>query len=118
MLFMNGSSLSGLNPSAVEGFSRFLSEVVSILPLVAEGSGPFGFDTSIEGMMSQQFSVGIFYFLVTAILIFTVFIFVFMFKGKGAKLKVGEKILFGWLLLGVLVAVGFGAAQLLHGYLF
>ncbi len=90
----------------------------SILPGVKEGSGPFGLDTSIEGMMSQEFSVGIFYFLVTAILVFTVFIFLFMFKGKGAKLKAGEKWLFAWLLFGVVAAVAFGAAQLLDGYLF
>lgn len=102
--------------------SEFILNAVKAVALthvsVSTGSGPFGLDTSIEGMMSQQFSVGIFYFLVTAILVFTVFIFIFMFMGKGAKLKLGEKILFGWLLFGVFVAVGFGAAQLLHGYLF
>ncbi len=87
-----------------------------MLPTV--GSGPFGLDTSIEGMNSQTFSVAIFYFLVVAILIFTAFVFLFMFKSKGSNLKTGEKWLFAWLLLGIFVALGFGATQMLHGYLF
>ncbi len=102
----------------IENILQMIGAIVGFSINISTGSGPFGMDTSIEGMMSQQFSVGIFYFLVTAILIFTAFIFMFMFMGKGAKLKLGEKILFGWLLFGVFVAVGFGAAQLLHGYLF
>jgi len=111
-------SLFDLPLMAYEYLSERLESAVNPLVSASTGSGPFGLDTSIEGMMSQQFSVGIFYFLVTAILVFTVFIFIFMFMGKGAKLKLGEKILFAWLLFGVFVAVGFGAAQLLHGYLF
>ena len=59
--------------------------------LVKAGSGPFGIDTSIEGMKSQEFKT---------------------------NLKKGEKILFAWILFGVIVAVIFGAAQMLHGYLF
>jgi hypothetical protein len=85
---------------------------------VQENSGPFGIDTSIEGMNSQEFSVGIFYFLIASIVVFTVFVFMFMTKGKTANLKTGEKILFVWILIGIVVAVGFGAAQMLHGYLF
>lgn len=85
--------------------------------LVKEGSGPFGIDTSIEGMKSQEFSVGIFYFLIASIIIFTVFVFMFMMKSK-TNLKKGEKILFAWILLGIVTAVVFGAAQMLHGYLF
>jgi hypothetical protein len=86
--------------------------------LVKEGTGPFGIDTSIEGLKSQEFSVGIFYFLIASIIVFTVFVFMFMLKGKQSNLKRGEKILFVWILLGVVVAVIFGAAQMLHGYLF
>lgn len=85
--------------------------------LVKAGSGPFGIDTSIEGMKSQEFSVGIFYFLIASIIVFTVFVFMFMLKSK-TNLKKGEKILFAWILFGVIVAVIFGAAQMLHGYLF
>jgi hypothetical protein len=85
---------------------------------VQEGSGPFGIDGSIEGMKSQEFSVGIFYFLIICIVVFTVFVFLFMFKSKAVKLKTGEKILFAWILVGIFVAVIFAGAQMLHGYLF
>ncbi len=85
---------------------------------VEEGTGPFGVDTSIEGMKSQEFSVGIFYFLIASIVVFTIFVFMFMTMGKTEKLKLGEKILFAWILFGIVVAVVFGATQMLHGYLF
>jgi len=79
---------------------------------------PFGVDMSIESMSSQQFSVGIFYFLIFAIIMFVGISFLYMFKDKKNKLKTGEKWLFVWILFGVVVAVGFGAAQMMHGYLF
>ena len=85
--------------------------------LIATDS-PFKTNIGIEGEHSQDFSVGIFYFLVFAIFVFTAVVFMFMFKDKGASLKSGEKWLFAWLLLGILVAVVFGATQLLHGVLF
>lgn len=96
---------------------RLFDEAAAIL-LVVEDQRPFGVDSSIESMNSQEFSVAIFYFLVTAIIIFACFVFMFMFKDKKVNLKLGEKILFVWLLLGIVVAVLFGAAQMLHGYLF
>lgn len=100
-------------------FSRLpLGEWVGVAFSIKEGSGPFGVDTSIEGMKSQEFSVGIFYFLIASIIVFTIFVFMFMLKGKSSNLKRGEKIMFVWILLGIVVAVGFGAAQMLHGYLF
>lgn len=100
-------------------FSRLpVSELIGVALSVKEGSGPFGVDTSIEGMKSQEFSVGIFYFLIASIIVFTIFVFMFMLKGKSSSLKRGEKIMFVWILLGIVVAVGFGAAQMLHGYLF
>ena len=95
-----------------------VAELLKFVLSVKEGSGPFGIDTSIEGLKSQEFSVGIFYFLIASIIVFTIFVFMFMFKGKTSNLKQGEKILFVWILLGIVVAVGFGAAQMLHGYLF
>jgi len=85
---------------------------------IDKSTDPLGFDSSIESMQSQEFSVGIFYFLVAAIIVFTGFVFMFMFKDRASKLKKGEKILFAWLLIGIFVAIGFGAAQLLQGYLF
>lgn len=94
-----------------------LYELSYLLVSVKEGSGPFGIDTSIEGLKSQEVSVGIFYFLVASIIVFTIFVFMYMLKSK-TKLKTGEKILFVWILIGVVVAVIFGASQMLHGYLF
>jgi hypothetical protein len=85
---------------------------------------PLGLDMSIESMDTQQFSVGVFYLLMVAIGVFVVISFLFMFKGKnkteteGKGIKRGEKILFIWIMFGVVVAVVFGAAQMTQGYLF
>jgi hypothetical protein len=101
---------------------RYLSVLAIAFPglalAAAEGASPFATDMSIEGMRSHEFSVAIFYFLIAAIFIFVVFIFLFMFKDKSSKLKKGEKWLFAWLLIGVAVAIAFGATQMLDGYLF
>lgn len=83
----------------------------------AEKTRPFGVDMSIESMSSQNFSTGMFYFLVFAIFIFVVIAFLYMFKDKTAKLKKGEKILFVWILLGVVAAIAMGAVQMMHGFL-
>lgn len=108
--------------SSLLAVSKLVVLLLVVLPTVAlaeaEGSDPFGVDMSIEGMNSQEFSVGMFYFLVAAIFVFVAFIFLFMFKDKASKLKKGEKWLFAWLLIGVVVAITFGATQMLHGYLF
>jgi len=92
----------------------------NFLPVVSveEAAELSDFHSSIESINSQEFSVGIFYFLVASIVVFTIFVFMFMLKDKTSKLKKGEKILFIWLLFGVVTAVAFGASQLLHGYLF
>lgn len=125
-----GSYLLMLLESAVAQLASIglVDSLWAAVAILTEQKGPFGIDTSIEGMKSQQFSVGIFYFLVVAIIVFTIFVFMFMLKGKGedksetagkgSGLKSGEKLLFIWLLLGIVVAIGFGAAQMLHGYLF
>ncbi|MGD8560772.1 MAG: hypothetical protein PVF34_02380 [Gammaproteobacteria bacterium] len=83
----------------------------------SEQNPAFGIDMSIEGMSTQGFSTGMFYFLIFAIVVFLVISFMFMFKGPAQKLKKGEKILFIWILLGVVVAIIFGAAQMMHGFL-
>lgn len=80
----------------------------------------------VEGLYSQQFSVGIFFFLLFCIAVFTVIVFKFM-KSTGKtseagkpvkKMKTGEKILFFWIYLGIVAAVIMAALQLLQGYLF
>lgn len=80
----------------------------------------------IEGLYSQRFSVGIFFFLLLCIILFTVIVFKFM-KSSGKtteagrsvkRLKTGEKIMFFWIYFGIVVAVIMAAMQLLQGYLF
>ncbi len=76
----------------------------------------------IEGIYSQQFSVGIFIFLIICIIVFTFIVFKFMGSGTnkdGTKsgLKTGEKIMFFWIFLGIIGAVVMAAVQLLQGYL-
>ena len=77
----------------------------------------------IEGLYSQQFSVGIFIFLIVCIIVFTMIVFKFMLSGSNsngqkAGLKTGEKIMFVWIFIGIIGAVVMAAVQLLQGYLF
>ena len=79
-------------------------------------------DLSIEGLRSQQFSVGVFIFMLIGVFVFGSIIYVIAFgKGKAGpktSLKAGEKAMVIAIILGTLVAVGMGAVQLLTGYLF
>jgi TRAP-type C4-dicarboxylate transport system permease small subunit len=77
-----------------------------------------GYNTGIEGMDSQEWSVGIFIFLTIAIIVFTVIVVKFMLADRTTALKRGEKYLFAWILLGVVAAIIFGTLQLLQGRLF
>lgn len=80
----------------------------------------------VEGLYSQQFSVGIFFFLLLCIIFFTVIVYKFMKSSSqttggekpGKQLKTGEKIMFFWIYLGIVAAVIMAAMQLLQGYLF
>lgn len=76
----------------------------------------FGIDMSIENLRSQQYSYYIFGFLIVSLVIFSVIILLYMPK-KGASLKRGEKIMFGAIISGVIIAVFFGWLQLVEGYL-
>ena len=96
--------------------SLMQADIIRILT-ETEKVRPFGIDMTIESMSSKSFSTGMFYFLIFAILIFVAIAFLYMFKDKTAKLKRGEKILFVWILFGVVVAVGMGAVQMMHGFL-
>ncbi len=75
-------------------------------------------DLSIEGMSSQQFSVGVFYFMMVGIVVFSAIIYFFLKSSKKTKLRTGEKYMFGAIILGVVVAVFFGATQMVFDYLF
>ena len=73
----------------------------------------------IEGMRSQEFSVGIFIFMIIGVAVFLgIIVKVAFFKKETEHLKTGEKVLLVWIILGTLAAVLFGATQLLQGRLF
>ncbi len=76
-------------------------------------------DLSIESMRSQRFGVGVFIFLMIGILVFCGIIYS-VARGKHAPkhMKTGEKMMFGAIIMGVVVAVIFGATQMLSGVLF
>jgi len=74
---------------------------------------------TIEGMKSQQYSVGIFIFMVFGVVVFLGIITQFLLSGrKNNTMKRGEMILFIWIILGTLGAAIFGGMQLLQGRLF
>ncbi len=76
-------------------------------------------DLSIEGMRSQQFSVGVFFFMLLGVVVFGGIIYAVAFGRFAPKtMRRGEKVLFGGIIAGTILAVAFGAAQLITGYLF
>jgi hypothetical protein len=76
-------------------------------------------DLSIEGMRSQQFSEGVFGFLLISVFVFCAIIVIFWFgRHRARDTRLGEKMMFGLIALGVMVAVVFGALQMVGGYLF
>jgi hypothetical protein len=86
--------------------------------LAAADTSP-GLDLSIEGMRSQRFSVGVFFFMLLGVVVFCVIIYSVVFGKFAPKtMRTGEKIMFGAIILGVVFAVIFGAMQMLSGYLF
>lgn len=76
-------------------------------------------DLSIEGMRSQQFSEAVFAFLLVGIVVFSVIVVIFWFsKNRPSRVRFGEKVMFTAIVMGVLVAVVFGAMQMVGGILF
>ena len=70
-------------------------------------------------MRSQQFSEWIFVFLMVGILLFSGIIIALLFnKNRPKKIKLGERLLFAAIILGVAVAVIIAAMQMLGGILF
>jgi hypothetical protein len=70
-------------------------------------------------MRSQQFSEGVFAFLLVGIAVFIGIVIAFMFsKNRPEEVKLGERLMFAAIILGVTVAIIFGAVQMLGGYLF
>jgi len=74
---------------------------------------------TIEGMRGQEYSVGIFIFMLFGVAVFVAIIFKFMLRAKRDKnLKTGELVMFICIILGTVGAVVIGAMQLLQGQLF
>ena len=64
------------------------------------------------------FSRGIFGFLIASLIIFGGIIYLYLPKGKDkAPLKRGEKVMFGGIIFGMVLAVILGWIQLVEGYL-
>jgi hypothetical protein len=80
---------------------------------------PVNLDLSIESMRSQEFGVGVFIFLIISILFFSLIVgTVLKAKQSESKMRTGEKVLFASIILGILIAIIFGAMQMLSGVLF
>jgi len=93
-----------------------LNQIISVL---ANTDSSPKLDLSIEGMRSQQFSVGVFIFMLLTIFVFSAIVYSVVFGKYAPKtMRLGEKILFGAIILGIVVAIIFGATQMLGGFLF
>ena len=90
----------------------------SVLPCIAAAAEDKPYDFGIEGMRSQSYSIGIFVFMIIAMAVFVGVIALFYKHTDMSKVKTGEKVLMGMIVLGVIVAAVFAAVQLLDGYLF
>lgn len=76
-------------------------------------------DLSIEGMRSQQFSTGVFFFMLLGVLVFSGIVYMVMFGNHAPKhMRSGEKAMFGLIIVGIIVAVIFGGLQMLGGSLY
>jgi len=108
---MNGININMLLSQIVLAHNSFMTtSLADISPKL---------DLSIDGMRSQQFSIGVFIFMLVGVFVFGSIIYVIAFgKGGDKSLKPGEKAMVVAIILGTLVAVAMGAVQLLTGYLF
>jgi len=73
---------------------------------------------TIEGMRGQEYSVGIFIFMLVGVAVFVALIAKFILNARRDKnLKIGETVMFICIILGTATAVVIGAMQLLQGRL-
>jgi len=108
------------------GFGALFSQLGGLTRLgsgglfsVLSGTSSPKLDLSIEGMRSQQFSVGVFFFMLIGVAVFSGIIYAVAFGKFAPKtMKPGEKVMFGAIILGTILAVVFGGLQLLTGDLF
>ncbi len=84
---------------------------------IVQTQNPLAVDRGVDSVYSQEFSIGVFFFMLLAIIFFSTIVIGFM-AGKNVKgLKTGEKCLFALIFVGIVVAVIMGSLQLLGGYL-
>jgi len=106
-----------MNTDLMAGLMNYLNS--GVLYAVQSGSSTPALDLSIEGMRSQQFSVGVFFFMLLGVGVFAGIIYVVAFGRAAPKsMKRGEKVMFGAIIAGTVLAVVFGGMQLLNGDLF
>lgn len=96
----------------------FTAVSAGLLQLSAENKSElFGIDMSIEGLRSQEYSYGIFGFLIVSLIFFAIIIWLYIPKQGKKPLKTGEKIMFGAIISGIFIAIAMGYLQLIEGYL-
>lgn len=106
------------NPEALLRISETFGHNFQLAVSAATDISPT-LDLSIEGMRSQQFSVGVFIFMLLGVFVFLGIIYVVAFGRAAPKnMKTGEKVMFLAIVMGTLTAVAIGAVQMLSGYLF
>jgi len=88
------------------------------LPSITNAAEVKVYDFGIESMRSQNYSIGILVFLFISMGVFVGVIRLFYKHTDMSKVKTGEKVLMGLIVLGVVIAGIFAVVQLLDGYLF
>ncbi|MEW6352779.1 MAG: hypothetical protein AB1469_00555 [Pseudomonadota bacterium] len=101
----------------METASGVYSVLAALPPLSTQTPLPPDY-SGIESIHSQKFSVAIFIFMLLAIALFAGIAASFILGKNSKAIKTGEKWLFVWIFLGIVVSIVFGALQLLGGYLF
>jgi len=76
------------------------------------------YDSGIESLRSQNYSIGILIFLFISMAVFVGVIRLFYKHTDMSNVKTGEKVLMGLIVAGVVVAGIFAVVQLADGYLF
>lgn len=79
-----------------------------------------GVDMSIESLSSRRFGVFIFVFLMVGIAVFSSIIYSVVRGEQGIKTKMrtGEKVMIGAIIMGVIVSIVFAATQMIGNFLF
>src|SRR3569832_1567145 len=97
------------------GGLRF-GDFFTAIGVAADNKTLLGVDLSIENLRSQQYSYYIFGFLVVSLIVFSVIIYIYMPK-KDGRLKKGDKIMVGAIVMGVILALLFDWLLFFVGFL-